>query len=84
MIIFFVKLPLGIRDIFIDLGVLWMNKYTKGLDYLKVVEGVSGTESSFHIIYTLAKFISESMLPIKGKEEAEAMDTLNDLISCKV
>jgi len=67
-----------------ELGLFWTNKYTKGIDYLKVVEGISGTESSFHIVYTLAKFVQESLKPTKPKEEIEAFETLSELISNKV
>lgn len=67
-----------------DLGIIWTNKYTKTLDYLKVVEGISGSETSFSIIYALAKFVKESTKPPKAKEELEGLDTLNDLISLKV
>ena len=67
-----------------DLGILWMNKYTKGLDYMKVVEGISGGESSFNVMYLLAKFVLESLTLIKGKEETEGFDTLCELIANKV
>lgn len=74
----------GIRDILMSLGLFWTNKYTKGVDYLKIVEGISGTESSFHIVYVLAKFVEESVHPIKLKEELEAFETLSELINNKV
>jgi len=68
----------------LNLGLFWTNKYTKGVDYLKVVEGISGTESSFHIMYVVAKFVEESLQPIKLKEEIEGFETLSELISNKV
>ena len=67
-----------------NLGLFWTNKYTKGVDYLKVVEGISGTESSFHIMYVVARFVEESLQPTKLKEEIEGFETLSELISNKV
>jgi len=68
----------------LNLGLFWTNKYTKGVDYLKVVEGISGTESSFHIMYVVARFVEESLQPTKLKEEIEGFETLSELISNKV
>ena len=68
----------------LDLGLLWTNRYAKSLDFSKVVEGISGTESSFHILYVLSKFVEGSTETIKAKEEVEGFDTLSELIRSKV
>jgi len=46
-----------IRDILFTKGLLFLNRFTKNMDFLKVVEGISGTDSSFQILYELAKFV---------------------------
>ena len=63
---------------------MWTNRYAKSLDFSKVVEGISGTETSFHILYVLAKFVEASTNPIKAKEEVEGFDTLSELVRNRV
>lgn len=74
----------GIKDILIERGLFWTTKHAKNMDYVKMVEGLAGAESSYQIVYQLAKWVKASKEPLKETEELMNIKTLNDLCTHKV
>jgi hypothetical protein len=54
------------------------------MDFLKVVEGVSGTETSFSIVYTLAKFVLQNKKTLKESEEIDGLRVFYEVCHNKV
>jgi len=71
-----------IRDILMELGLFATNKYTKNVDYIKVVDGVAGADASINLFYQLAKFVLASKDP-EDFDSQDSVQLINDLCQNK-
>lgn len=48
---------LGIKYCLSQIGLLYYNKYTKNMDFNKIIEGVCGNEAALNFVNHIVKFV---------------------------
>mgnify|MGYP006933351782 FL=1 len=75
---------LGIRDVLMNLGLLYTNRHTKNIDFSKAIEGIAGAEVGFKLIYDLAKMVDKSQTALEKNQITSPVETLSKIAQSKV
>lgn len=68
----------------LNLGLLYTSKYTKNIDFAKVIEGISGGELGFKLIYDLTKMVHKSKEKVAKSQLLSSSQLLANIAISKV